>query len=218
MSGRKVGIGITISVIIVAALVGVGIRYFVDSEQKSVIIGMSGTVKSSGTARIGGKFSMVDHRGRQVTDRDFHGKFMLIFFGYTFCPDVCPTELQTMSEVLDSLGGAAEKIQPVFATIDPERDTAAVLADYLSNFHARFIGLTGTAEQIKDTARTFGVYYSRVKSRNAPDSDPDRDKEYLMNHSSYIFLMDGNGKFRAAFRAGIAHDGMVRRIRAELAK
>jgi protein SCO1/2 len=198
----------------VAAIVGAGIRFFVDFQQKPGPAGISGPVKTSGTARIGGKFSMVDHTGRQVTDQDFHGKFMLIFFGYTFCPDICPTELQTMSEVLDTLGDDAEKIHPIFATIDPERDTAPVLADYLSNFHPRFTGLTGTAGQIKDIAKTFGVFYSRVKSKN----EPGQDKDYLMNHSSFIFLMDGAGKFRAAFRAGIANQGMVRRIRNELAK
>ncbi len=218
MAGRRVGIGVTVSALIVAALIGIGIRYYVDSEPIPAAAGVSGTVKSSGDGRIGGKFSMIDHRGRQVTERDFHGKFMLIFFGYTFCPDICPTELQTMSEVLDALGRDAEKVRPVFATIDPERDTAPVLADYLSNFHARFIGLTGTKGQVADTARTFGVYYARVKSRNAPDRNPDGEKEYLMNHSAFIFLMDGDGRFRAAFRAGIGNDGMVRRIRAELAK
>jgi protein SCO1/2 len=214
MPGRKFGIGVTISVVAVAALIGASIRYMVDYEPKSMQSGVSGAVKFSGNARIGGAFSMVDHKGRQVTDRDFRGKFMLISFGYTFCPDICPTELQTMSEALDALGGQADKVQPVFATIDPERDTAAVLADYLSNFHPRFIGLTGTATQVADIARTFGVYYSRVKSQNVPG----QDKDYLMNHSAYMFLMDGNGKFRAAFRAGIARDGMVRRIRDELAK
>jgi len=210
----KVGIGATIFVLIVAALIGIGIRVIVDSRKNSPVAVISGPVKSSGTARIGGAFSMVDHRGRAVTQRDFHRKFMLIFFGYTFCPDVCPTELQTMSEVLDALGGEAEKITPVFATIDPQRDTAAVLADYLSNFHGQFVGLTGAAEQVKALAKTFGVFYSRVKSQKA--SDPDED--YLMNHSSFIFLMDGKGEFRAAFRAGIANKGMVRRIRNELAK
>ena len=159
---------------------------------------------------------MVDHRGRQVTDADFRGKFMLLLFGYTFCPDVCPTELQTMSDVLDTLGPKAENIQPIFVTIDPERDTVAVLADYLLNFHSRLIGLTGTELQISEIARTYGVFYARAKVRDAPDQD--KDKDYLMNHSSYIFLMDRDGKFRAAFRAGIAIKGMVRRIRDELGK
>lgn len=214
MLRRKFGIGAIFFVMIVAAVIGIGIRYVVDYQQNPTAAGVSGVVRSSGTARIGGEFSMIDHRGRKITDRDFHGKFMLIFFGYTFCPDVCPTELQTMSEVLDTLGGEAENITPVFATIDPQRDTAAVLADYLSNFHARFVGLTGNADQVADLAKTFGVFYSRVKSRNASDHDED----YLMNHSSFIFLMDAKGKFRAAFRAGIANKGMVRRIRDELAK
>ncbi len=214
MLKRKVGIGVTIAVIIMAAFIGIGIRFIVDSQQNSTAAGISGPVKSSGTARIGGKFTGIDHRGRNVTERDFHGKFMLIFFGYTYCPDVCPTELQTMSEVLDTLGGEAENITPVFATIDPDRDTAAVLADYLSNFHARFVGLTGGAAQVADLAKTFGVFYSRVKSQNTSD----QDKDYLMNHSSFIFLMDAKGKFRAAFRAGIANKGMVRRIRDDMAK
>lgn len=215
---RKVGIGVTLSVMAVAAMVGIGIRYVVDYQQKPRPAGISGTVKSSGSARIGGAFSMVDHKGNPATDRDFRGNFMLISFGYTFCPDICPTELQTMSEVLDSLGPDGDRVQPVFATIDPERDTVAVLADYLSNFHPRFVGLTGSADQVADMAKTYGVFYSRVKSQNGPDNGSGQDQDYLMNHSAYMFLMDGNGGFRAAFRAGTASVGMVRRIRNELAK
>ena len=214
MSGRKVGIRFILSAMAAAAIIGAGIRYIVDYQQQTGPVGISGPVTTSGTARIGGKFSMVDHKGRQVTDRDFHGKFTLIFFGYTFCPDICPTELQTMSEVLDTLGADAEKIHPIFATIDPERYTAPVLADYLSNFHPRFTGLTGTAEQVADITKSYGVFYSRVKSKN----EPGQDEDYLMNHSSFIFLMDDAGKFRAAFRVGIANKGMVRRIQNELTK
>lgn len=214
MSGRKVGIRFILSVMAAAAIIGAGTRYIVDYQQQTGPVGISGPVTTSGTARIGGNFSMVDHKGRQVTDRDFHGKFTLIFFGYTFCPDICPTELQSMSEVLDTLGADAEKIHPIFATIDPERDTAPVLADYLSNFHPRFTGLTGTAEQVADITKSYGVFYSRVKSKN----EPGQDKDYLMNHSSFIFLMDDAGKFRAAFRVGIANKGMVRRIQNELTK
>jgi protein SCO1 len=213
--GRIVGIGLTISVVVVAsAAVGVGIGWLFETPQRPTVAGVSGAVKSSGTARVGGKFSMIDQRGMRVTDRDFLGKFMLVFFGYTYCPDICPTVMKLMGAALDSLGPAAERIQPIFVTVDPERDTVEVMAEYLSKFRSGFVGLTGTAEQVADIARTYGVFYFRDEQPDALD----RDENYRVNHSSFIFLMDGKGKFRRVFRPDLARDGMARQIRAELAK
>src|SRR5687767_4818513 len=147
---------------------------------------------SSGTALVVGPFTLTDQTGRKVTDKDFLGKYMLVFFGYTYCPDLCPTELQVMSAALDSLGAKADAIQPVFISFDPERDTPEVLKQYVSNFHPRLIGLTGTPEQVAVAAKAYRVYYSKVANGSAPDT-------YLMDHSTITYLMDPQGKFLKHF-------------------
>ena len=147
---------------------------------------------STGTALVGGPFTLTDHTGRKVTDKDYLGKYTLVFFGYTYCPDVCPTELQVMSAALDSLGSKADAIQPIFVTIDPERDTPEVMKQYVLNFHPRLVGLTGTPEEIAAVAKAYRVYYSRVANNSGPDA-------YLMDHSSIVYLMDRQGKFLKHF-------------------
>ena len=147
---------------------------------------------SSGSALIGGPFSLTDQSGRKVTEKDFLGKYMLVFFGYTYCPDVCPTELQVMSAALDSLGARADDIQPVFITVDPQRDTPEVMKQYVANFHPRLLGLTGSPEEIAQVAKAYRVYYSKVDNNSGPDA-------YLMDHSSIIYMMDRQGKFLRHF-------------------
>jgi cytochrome oxidase Cu insertion factor (SCO1/SenC/PrrC family) len=146
---------------------------------------------SSGTALVGGPFTLTDQTGRKVTDKDFLGKYMLVFFGYTYCPDICPTELQVMSAALDSLGPKADVIQPVFITIDPQRDTPEVLKQYVGNFHPRLMGLTGTPEDIASVAKTYRVFFNRVEN-SASDT-------YLMDHSTIMYLMDPQGRFLKHF-------------------
>ena len=147
---------------------------------------------STGAALVGGPFSLTDHTGRKVTDKDFLGKYMLVFFGYTYCPDVCPTELQVMSAALDSLGTKADAIQPIFISIDPARDTPEVLKQYVANFHPRLVGLTGSPGEIASVAKAYRVYYSKVEGSSGPDN-------YLMDHSTIIYLMDRQGKFLKHF-------------------
>lgn len=142
---------------------------------------------ASGEALVGGPFSLTDHTGRRLTEKDFLGRHMLVFFGYTYCPDICPTELQVMTAAIEELGPAGENIQPVFVTIDPERDTPQVLASYVENFGSRLIGLTGTPEDIAAVARAYRVYYAK-----APGGDA---AAYLMDHSSTIILMGPDGRF-----------------------
>ena len=113
-------------------------------------------------ALVGGPFSLTDQDGRRVSEKDFLGKHMLVFFGYTYCPDICPTELQVMTAALDTLGPEAEKIQPVFVSVDPERDTPEVLKSYVENFGPRLIGLTGTPEEIAAIAKAYRVYYAKA--------------------------------------------------------
>lgn len=149
---------------------------------------------SSGVALVGGPFELVSHQGERVTDKDFRGKYMLVSFGYTYCPDVCPTELQVLSAALDALGEKARNIQPIFITIDPERDTVAALAQYMPSFHPRYIGLTGSPEAIAKAAKAYRVYYAKSANKSGED--------YLMDHSSIIYLMDKEGTFLKHFSYG----------------
>ena len=157
--------------------------------------GLQRTVSSvPGAVSVGGPFSLTDTTGKPVTDATYRGRWMLVYFGYTFCPDVCPTELQTVSAALDKLGPDASKIVPLFITIDPERDTVATLADYVKLFDDRLIGLTGTDAQIAAAARAYRVYYARATPKDSTN--------YLMDHSSFLYLMGPDGQFRTLFRPG----------------
>lgn len=146
---------------------------------------------------ITGEFSLVDQTGRPVTDKDFEGSWRLVFFGYTHCPDVCPTTLSTMTLVLDLLGDEAAKVQPLFISVDPARDTPAVLADYVAAFHPRLIGLTGSAEQIAAAAKAYRAYYSRAPLPG--EESVDLDGDYAMDHTAYLYLMDPQGRYAKAF-------------------
>lgn len=145
-----------------------------------------------GEAFVGGPFTMVSHRGETVTEKSFLGKPMLMFFGFTFCPDVCPTELQVMAAALEELGDKGKDIQPIFVSIDPERDTPEVMAAYVSNFGDRFIGLTGSAEQVATIAGAYRVFYSKQENKERPS-------DYLMDHTSIVYLMGPDGKFLKHF-------------------
>jgi protein SCO1 len=143
---------------------------------------------------VGGPFSLQDGDGRQITDRDFRGRYMLVYFGYTFCPDVCPTTLNEMADALDRLGPKAGKLQPIFITVDPKRDSPAVVKQYAAAFGPRLIGLTGSPEQIAQVAKDYRVYYAEHRTGPGPG-------DYTMDHSSIIYLMSPDGKFIAPIRA-----------------
>ena len=142
----------------------------------------------------GAPFALTDHTGKKVTDEDYRGKFMLIAFGYTYCPDVCPTGLAAMSVAVDLLGEQADWVQPIFITIDPERDTPEVLKEYVTAFHPRLIGLSGTRRQIADAAEGYRVYFNKLEPLKDEDGD---DDDYLMGHTTSIYLVgtDGKGDF-----------------------
>ena len=159
---------------------------------------------------LGGPFSLVDQTGKAVTEQDFAGKWMLLYFGYTYCPDVCPTELGTIAAAMDALGPQAEKVVPALITVDPQRDTPAQLAEYVSRFHPRMQGLTGTAEQVAEVARRYRVYYARV---NRADTT-----EYLMDHSSFVYLVGPDGRVRSLFRPEAGPDEIAAATRAQLAR
>jgi protein SCO1/2 len=140
---------------------------------------------------IGGPFTLVNHSGQTVTDADFRGRFLLLFFGYTYCPDVCPTTLTAIGDALDLLGPDGDKVTPVFITVDPVRDTPEYLAEYLAYFHPRMVGLSGTPDQVAAVAESYRVYYA--KGGKAENED------YIMDHTAVIYLMDPAGNYLAHF-------------------
>ena len=146
----------------------------------------------SGTALVGGPFTMLNQKGETVTEKSFEGHYTLYFFGFTFCEDVCPAEMQVVSGALKELGPDAAKIIPVFVSVDPERDTPKVIGDYVANFDPRFIGLTGTPEQLAVMAKAFHVYYKKVP-------DEKNAQNYEMDHPSILYLMGPDGKFAKHF-------------------
>ena len=141
-------------------------------------------------AAVGGPFKLVDQNGGEVSDRDMKGRPFLVFFGFTHCPDVCPTALFEVSEILRALGGDGNRVGALFITVDPERDTPAVLKDYLSSFDPRMKGLTGDPATIAAVAKSYRVYYKKV---------PLDQGGYTMDHTAIVYLMDKDGRFVAPF-------------------
>jgi protein SCO1/2 len=157
-----------------------------------IIVLVSGRdpVPGAGASAIGGPFSLTDQDGRAVTDKDLRGRPFLVFFGFTHCPDVCPTALFEISEVLGKLGPDAQKVSALFVTIDPERDTPAQMKDYLSSFNPRLVGLTGDPAAIAAVAKEYRVYVKKVPLDNG---------DYTMDHTALVYLMDKDGRFVAPF-------------------
>ncbi|MDP6473282.1 MAG: SCO family protein [Alphaproteobacteria bacterium] len=159
-------------------------------------------------------FALTTHDGRRVSEQDFHGRYMLVQFGYTWCPDVCPMELSLLSEVIDALGAEAEKVQPLFITFDPMRDSAAVLADYVANFHPAIIGLTGSQAEIARTVNNFGVVLLR-------EEEAAEGGGYAFAHSAHTYLLGPRGEYRGSIESLASPDevasGLVEFLRGEAA-
>lgn len=168
-------------------------------------------VATSGTAAIGGPFTLVSTNDGNVTDQTYRGKWLLIFFGYTFCPDACPTALNNISVALEKLGADAGKLQPLFVTVDPQRDTREVLAEYLKSFDSRIIGLTGSQDQIDRVVKEYRVYVASQKSETQGDDN------YLVSHSAYIYLMDPQGKFVNVIQGSEAGEEIAAWLRKQMA-
>ena len=160
---------------------------------------------------VGGPFELTDQTGRARTERDFRGRLMLVYFGFTYCPDICPTDLQAIGLALDKLGSDGASVQPLFITVDPERDTPEHLAQYVPMFHPRLIGLTGSAEAIRKAADAYKVYYAKIPLGKAPD-------DYTVDHTAFIYLMDRDGGYLGFFPPGTSADRMVEIIRPRLAE
>jgi cytochrome oxidase Cu insertion factor (SCO1/SenC/PrrC family) len=160
----------------------------------------------TGAALIGGPFTLTDQHGTRTSDVQFRGRLMLVYFGYSYCPDVCPTDLAAMSTAIDLLGLSGEAVQPIFITLDPERDTVQRLAEYGSLFHPRLIALTGTTDEIRQVASEYRVYFE--KSGSGPN--------YQVNHSDIIYLMDRDGRFITHFGQGTVPEQIAAAIRQHL--
>ena len=164
---------------------------------------------SSGNALLGGPFTLLNQRGEYVSDTDLKGKWMLVYFGYSFCPDVCPVDLLTMTSALEALGDDAKNIAPLFITIDPERDTVEQLNTYMSNFHPSIQALTGSAESIAQAANAYKVYYKKAE-------DPDMTY-YLMDHTAITYLMNEKGEYVTHFPHGTEAQKMVDTLKKHMA-
>jgi cytochrome oxidase Cu insertion factor (SCO1/SenC/PrrC family) len=172
--------------------------------------GGGGGVQLAPGVSLGGPFNLTDHTGRAVTERDFAGRWMLVYFGFTWCPDVCPTELGTMAAALDAMGPAGEAVVPLLITVDPERDGPTQLAEYVGRFHPRLVGLTGTPEQVAEAARRYRVYYAKARR---PEMT-----EYLVDHSGFTYLVGPDSRVRALFRPGTSPEAMAAAVAAQLGK
>jgi len=167
--------------------------------------GAAGTLLASA---IGGPFRLVDQDGKTVTDADLKGKWSLVYFGYTHCPDACPTALNDISIALDELGPKRGEVRPVFITVDPERDTPDVLKSYVTSFDAPILALTGTPEEIAQAAKGYRVYYAK---------HPEPGGDYSMDHSSVIYVMDPEGRFTASFTHESSPEEIAERLKKLLA-
>ena len=173
--------------LLILALVFAAAGAFVTAEALLVAPRLPNST-TTGTAAIGGPFTLVSTAGGNVSDQTYRGKWLLIFFGYTFCPDACPTALTNMTAALEKLGPDASKLQPLFVTVDPRRDTPQVMAEYLKSFDPRITGLSGTQAQIDGVVKEYRIYVSRQNSDTG-------DGNYLLSHSAYVYLMDAKGRF-----------------------
>ena len=155
-------------------------------------------------ASFGKELALTDHNGQHRTLADFHGKVIAVFFGFTHCPDVCPTTLVEMAAVMKELGGDAGRVQVLFVTVDPERDTADVLKRYMPAFHPAFLGLTGSPEEIARAAKEFKIFYQK---QNLPSGG------YSMDHSAGTYILDAQGRLRLFAQYGVGAPALLHDIR-----
>jgi len=160
---------------------------------------------ASDVTQIGGDFTLTDQDGNEFSSEKMKGHLSLVYFGFTYCPDICPTSLQKLTQVISTLEKYHIELMPIFITIDPKRDNPELLKAYLAHFHKSFIGLSGSEEQIKQVADLYKVFYSRT-----PDSN---QTNYMMDHSSFVYLMDKNGKYMKHFYMSTTPEEIIEYIR-----
>ena len=196
----------TIALAAAGLLIGAGIALIGTSGPHAPAT--SGTIVT-GKPSVGGPFTLLDHTGKRVTEKDFLGRNTLVFFGFTNCPDICPSGLQVMTAALDKLGAKADSVTPVFITLDAARDTPEKLAQYLKSFHPRLIGLTGSAEEVAAAAKAYRVYYQKVTDEKSPQS-------YSYDHSAIFYLMGKDGAFISPIQHTTDVDALVKSLSAAL--
>ena len=198
MAARSIVIGIA------GAALGLGAAIVLLPDVRERLLPSVGQ-QVTGKALIGGAFTLTDNSGKRVTDQEFHGKYTLVFFGFTSCPDICPAGLQLIAGALVKLGTKAQRITPIFISVDPQRDTPEKLAAYVKNFDPRLVGLTGTPEEIAAVAKAYKVYYAKVPSKERPN-------DYTMDHTSIIYVMDPKGEFVTHFTPSTSVDDMAAKL------
>jgi protein SCO1/2 len=161
---------------------------------------------------IGGPFELVDQDGKTVTQADFAGKLMLVYFGFTYCPDICPTELLIMGQAIDLLGDKAAEVVPIFISVDPKRDPPAKMKEYVAAFHPRMVGLTGSEDQVTAAAKAYRVFYRYAPAKEGGELGDD----YRVDHTGYVYLMDRGGKYVAHFVHGQSAETMAEGIKKHL--
>src|SRR5438067_127302 len=186
--------------IIFAALLVVAAGVLLALAIRETPQGAAGTALASA---IGGPFRLIDQNGKPVSDADLKGKWQLVFFGYTHCPDACPTALNEIALALDQLGAKRDAVKIVFITVDPERDTPEVLKSYVASFDAPITALTGSPEAVAQAAKAYRVYYAK---------HPTRDGAYDMDHSAVIYVMNPEGRFTATFTPDSTADAIAQRL------
>ena len=181
-ASRAAGSGVC-ALLLVASLFGSGPALAAE-QQPSAAQMMDDLMYGRGS--VGGPFTLTDQTGKPRSDSEFRGKLMIVYFGYTYCPDVCPADLMAITQALDALGPAAADVQPVFITIDPERDTKG-LADYVAAFHRSLVGLTGSPDEIREVANSYKAFYAKVPG--------EKGRDYSIDHTGVIYLMGRNGEY-----------------------
>ena len=194
---------LALGAMLLAALIAGGYLWGLGNPQQAVN-GVSQAV--SGEAEIGGPFALIDQDGMPRRDEDFRGKYMLVFFGFTYCPDVCPTTLAILSAALEDIGPLSDEIVPVLITVDPARDTPEMLKPYLSAFGPQFVGLTGSQDDIDDAVRAYRAYY-QVDGEG---------EDYTINHSTVVYLMDREGRFLTNYALDMGPDAIAADLRKRL--
>ncbi|MEL6372579.1 MAG: SCO family protein [Pseudomonadota bacterium] len=170
---------------------------------------LKGFATQQGRALIGGPFELVRHDGKPVTHKTYEGKHLLVYFGFTHCPDICPAGLQVITAALEKLGPKAKDVKPVFVSVDPQRDTPDAMKDYVSSFHPSLDGLTGSKAQVAAMARTYRVYYNITPN-------PEHPEDYTVDHSGFMYLMAPDGRYVAHFSHHVAPAKLAERLAALL--
>ncbi len=194
---------------LIGLAVGAAVAYYQMQFETARVLKQGDSVATNAAPvaglKIGGPFTLTDHNGNKITEESFAGQYKLIYFGFTYCPAICPTELQKITKVLNELGPYGDQIQPLLITIDPERDTPDVLKEYVSLFHPRLIGLTGTQPQIDNVLKNYRIFATKVEDDNL--------NEYTMDHSTFIYLMGPNNDLMSIYRLQDTADFMLEDIR-----